>query len=153
MLQENYNPVLLTHLFLSLAAYGLFTLAAILALLDAFQEHAIKTKHLGKLFHLLPPIELLEQTLFRLVLFGFILLTLSILSGILFHYQETGRYFLWTHKILFTWATWSVFAVLLLGRHFQGWRGGRAVRWTLSGYALLVLAYLGVKFVRAFFLR
>lgn len=147
------EPLLIAHLVLSLLAYGLFSIAAVFALMDALQEHALKSKHLGVLFDILPPLNALEATLFLMVRMGFLLLTLSILTGSLFSHQQIGVYVALTHKVLFTWATWVVFGVLLTGHHFQGWRGLRAARFTLWGYLLLVMAFLGVKFVKEILLR
>ncbi|MEO5364707.1 MAG: cytochrome c biogenesis protein CcsA [Magnetococcus sp. DMHC-8] len=141
------DPLLLSHLVLSLLAYGLFSIAAILALMDAFQEHALRTKHLGDLFASLPPLDALEETLFLMVTMGFALLTASMLTGGWYAYAERGTALAFNHKQVFTWATWLVFGTLLLGRHFQGWRGRRAVRFTLWGYLFLALAFFGVKFV------
>ncbi|MBF0273168.1 MAG: cytochrome c biogenesis protein CcsA [Magnetococcales bacterium] len=147
------GPWLIAHLVLSLLAYGLFTIAAVFALMDAFQERALKSKHLGGLFEMLPPLHALETTLFLMVRMGFLLLTMSIATGAIHAHEVRGVYFAWSHKVLFTLATWLVFGVLLLGRHYQGWRGRKAVRLTLWGYLLLVLAFLGVKFVKEILLH
>ncbi|MBF0461473.1 MAG: cytochrome c biogenesis protein CcsA [Magnetococcales bacterium] len=146
------DPLLLSHLVLSLLAYGLFSIAALLALMDAFQEHALKTKHLGELFALIPPLDALEETLFLMVAMGFALLTASMLTGGWYAYGERGAALVFNHKQVFTWATWLVFGTLLVGRHFWGWRGRRAVRFTLWGYLFLALALFGVKFVTEFVL-
>ncbi|WP_130470362.1 cytochrome C assembly family protein [Candidatus Magnetaquicoccus inordinatus] len=146
-LQSLSDPLLLGHLLLSLMAYGLFSIAAMLALMDAFQEHALRTKRFGELFTLLPPLDALEETLFLMVNMGFVLLTASMLTGGWYSYNERGSALFLNHKQVFTWATWLVYGALLLGRHFQGWRGRRAVRLTLWGYLFLALAFLGVKFV------
>ncbi|MEO5335038.1 MAG: cytochrome c biogenesis protein CcsA [Magnetococcus sp. YQC-5] len=147
------EPMLIAHLLLSLLAYGLFSIAAVFAAMDALQEHALKSKHLGMLFESLPALIALEATLFLMVRMGFVLLTASIVTGGLYAFQKTGVYFALTHKVVFTWATWLVFGVLLLGHHYQGWRGRRAARYTLWGYVLLALAFLGVKFVKEIVLR
>lgn len=140
-------PLLIGHLALSLLAYALFSMAAILALMDAFQEHALKTKRMGRIFAILPPLDALEETLFLLVRMGFALLTASIVTGGLHAFEQYGTPLAFNHKQVLTWVTWVVFGVLLLGHHLYGWRGRRAVRYTLSGYLLLALAFLGVKFV------
>lgn len=147
------DPLLIGHLVLSLLAYGLFSIAAVFAFMDSLQEHALKSKHLGVWFDLLPPLVALESTLYLMVRMGFVLLTLSIVTGSLFSFQEKGVYFAFTHKVVFTLATWLVFGTLLLGQHFQGWRGRRAARYTLWGYLLLAVAFLGVKFVNEILLR
>lgn len=147
------GPLLIAHLALSLLAYGLFSIAAVFALMDVLQERALKSKHLGILFNLLPPLIALEGTLFLMVRMGFALLTLSIFTGSLYSFEQSGAYFRFSHKVIFTWATWGVFGVLLLGHHVQGWRGRRAARFTLWGYLLLALAFVGVKFVREILVR
>lgn len=141
------NPLIISHLALSLLAYALFSIAAILALMDAFQEHALNTKRMGRIFSMLPPLDALEETLFLMIYMGFALLTASMVTGGLYAYEQRGTALAFNHKQVFTWATWLVFGVLVLGRHFQGWRGRKAVRFTLSGYLFLALAFLGVKFV------
>ncbi|MEO5348513.1 MAG: cytochrome c biogenesis protein CcsA [Magnetococcus sp. YQC-3] len=141
------DPLLLAHLVLSLLAYALFSIAALLALMDAFQEHALRTKRLGEWFTLLPPLDKLEETLFLMVSMGFLLLTASMITGGWYAYGARGVALAFTHKQVFTWATWLVFGVLLLGRQRYGWRGRRAVRFTLWGYLLLAMAFFGVKFV------
>ena len=75
------------------------------------------------------------------------LLTLTLASGILFSEEIFHKPFQLNHKNLFTLIAWLVFALLLTGRQMLGWRGRTAVRWTLSGFSLLLLAYIGSKFV------
>lgn len=147
VLRQMGDPVLITHFVLSMLAYGLFFIAALIALLGASQDHALRAKRLGGLFTALPPLGVLEEALFSMVRLGFFLLTLSILTGTLYIYQEKGVLITLTHKVIFTWATWVVFGILLLGRHFYGWRGRRAVRLTLAGTLFLLLSFWGVKFV------
>jgi ABC-type uncharacterized transport system permease subunit len=65
----------------------------------------------------------------------------------LFSEKIFGHPLQFSHMVLFGMLSWVVFAVLLLGRHFKGWRGRIAVRWTLSGFGFLILAYLGTRFV------
>jgi ABC-type uncharacterized transport system permease subunit len=76
-----------------------------------------------------------------------VLLTITVASGMLFSEKIFGHPLQFTHMVLFGIASWVVFAVLLWGHHVYGWRGHKAVRWTLSGFGFLVLAYLGSQFV------
>ena len=78
---------------------------------------------------------------------GFILLTATLVSGIFFSEQLFGRPLRFDHKTVFAIASWIVFAGLLLGRMVFGWRGRTALRWTLTGFAMLMLAYVGSHFV------
>jgi ABC-type uncharacterized transport system permease subunit len=95
----------------------------------------------------LPPLLTMETLLFRMIGIGFVLLTLTLASGVLFSEAIFGQAWQLNHKVLFGFISWCVFAVLLWGHRFYGWRGRIAVRWTVSGFVLLLLAYLGSKFV------
>ncbi|MBF0124043.1 MAG: cytochrome c biogenesis protein CcsA [Magnetococcales bacterium] len=147
------DPWLKVHFVLSILAYGLFTIAVVLALLDHAQQRALRQKQAGRLTEALPSLEQLEEDLFTMVRLAFVALTLSIGTGAIFLHNHSGAYLVFNHKIVFSWVTWLVFAALLLGHRLRGWRGRQAVRLTLWGYAFLVLAYLGVKFVYEFILH
>jgi len=102
---------------------------------------------LPKVLRSLPPLLTMETLLFRIIAIGFLLLTITIASGMLFSEKIFGHPWQFSHKVLFGILSWVVFAVLLLGHRFYGWRGHTAVRWTMSGFGFLVLAYLGSQFV------
>jgi len=89
----------------------------------------------------------MEQLLFRIIAAGFVLLTLTLASGILFSEALFGKPMSFTHKTVFGILSWIIFAALLAGRALYGWRGRVAMRWTLAGFLSLVLAYIGSKFV------
>jgi ABC-type uncharacterized transport system permease subunit len=102
---------------------------------------------LGRFLEDLPPLLVLERILFRFIAVGFFFLTLTALSGVLFSEQVFGRPFVPDHKTVFAVIAWVVFGVLLLGRWLWGWRGRTALRLTLGGFVLLLLAYVGSRFV------
>lgn len=135
------------HIAVSLLAYSLFVIAALHATLMTMQERRLHAGDLGGRWGRLPPLVAMDAILFRLVLTGFVLLTLTLLSGVLFSEELFGRPFKFTHKNLLGVFSWAIFAFLLIGRWGYGWRGKRAVRWTLAGFAILVLAYVGQKVV------
>jgi len=95
----------------------------------------------------LPALLTMERLLFRLIAFGFSLLTLTVLSGFVFSEQLFGTAFRWDHKTVFTLLSWLLFGALLAGRVWRGWRGKTALRFTLTGFATLLLAYVGSRFV------
>ena len=120
--------------------------AALLAILLAFQESALRSRRLDSgLFRALPPLTLTETLMFRLIGAGFVLLTLTLLSGVLFVDNLFAQHLV--HKTVLSIAAWIVFGVLLFGRWRWGWRGRRAVRLTLAGMVVLLLAFFGSKFV------
>jgi ABC-type uncharacterized transport system permease subunit len=138
---------MLGHLVLSLLAYGTLTLAAVQAILLWIQDASLRHKHFGALSRILPSLQPLERLLFHLIRVGFALLTLVILSGAIFSEQIFGQPFTFNHKVVVSLLAWLVFGLLLVGHRRYGWRGRAAVRWTLGGYILLLLAYFGVRFI------
>ena len=88
------------------------------------------------------PLLRLERLTFRFVEIGFVVLTLALLLGVL-----TAAHWRWDHKTVFSLLGWSVFAALLIGRQVRGWRGRKATRWLYAGAVLLLLAYVGSRFV------
>ena len=101
----------------------------------------------GPLLAGLPPLLAMESLLFRLIHIAFFLLSLTLASGILFSETLFGKPLSFNHKTLFAIISWLIFAALLVGRHMRGWRGRTALRWTLAGFAALLLAYVGSRFV------
>ena len=135
------------HVLAAMLAYSLFTIAALHAGLMSLVESSLHHARLPALLRNLPPLLTMETLLFRIIGAGFVLLTLTLISGAIFSEQIFGRAWQFNHKVLFGFVSWAVFAVLLAGHHFYGWRGRTAVSWTMSGFGFLVLAYIGSKFV------
>lgn len=131
------------HAAIALFAYALLSLATVQSLLLAWTEQQLRVHRV----HLrwLPPLSSQEQLFFQLVGAGFVLLTVTLLTGALFTHDWREQHL--AHKIVFTACAWALFGVLLLGRWRFGWRGRTAVRFTLIGMATLGLAFLGTKFV------
>jgi ABC-type uncharacterized transport system permease subunit len=134
-----------THILLSILSYGVLTLAALQALLLAIQTRYLRNRHPGGFIRALPPLETMETLLFRLIGLGYLLLSLSLLSGVTYIEDIFAQHLV--HKTVLSFAAWTVFAILLWGRWRFGWRGRTAVRWTLSGFVVLMLAYFGSKLV------
>lgn len=141
------TPAFRLHFLMAMLAYSLFTLAALHALLMAAAERGLHKGRITPLLATLPPLLTMEALLFRLITIGFILLTATIASGVLFSETLFGRAIRFDHKTIFAILSWLIFAWLLLGRHLRGWRGRVALRWTLAGFVSLLLAYVGSRFV------
>ncbi len=142
---EELSGGVVSHILLSIVAYSLLSIATFQALLLAYQIYQLKHKHPNGLARLLPPLLTMEKLLFELLWAGEILLTLSIISGLIFLENMFTQHL--THKTIFSIAAWLIYATLLAGHYFKGWRGPSAVRWTLGGFAALLLAYFGTKLV------
>lgn len=141
------QPLFMAHLAISMLAYSLFTFAALHALLMAAAERNLHQKPSLIKLPDFPPLMTMETLLFRVISLGFILLTLTLVSGMLFSEALFHQAMKFNHKNVFTLLSWLIFGGLLLGRFSYGWRGRTAIRWTLSGFVLLFLAYVGSKFV------
>lgn len=135
------------HFMVAMLAYSLFTLSALHAVFMGFTEKALHRRTLTRSLASLPPLLTMEALLFRMLLIAFSLLTLALGSGLLFSETLFGKALTLDHKTLFAFASWSIFATLLVGRHAWGWRGRKALHWTLAGFAVLLLAYVGSRFV------
>ena len=141
------------HLALAMIAYGMFTIAALHALLMTLMERRLHGGALVGPLAKLPPLLTMERLLFRVILVGFAFLTLTLVTGIAFSETLFGRAMKFDHKTVFAVASWFIFAALLAGRYFYGWRGRMALRWTLAGFVALLLAYVGSRFVLEVILR
>lgn len=155
------RPLFKLHFIIANVAYGLFTLAAFHAFLMLLAERRLHGfRHaparpsapqpgqwLGRWLDLLPPLLTLEKLLFRLIGAGFVLLTLTIGSGLLFSEELFGRAFRLDHKTVFALISWAMFGGILAGRIFRGWRGKVALRWVIASFGILLLAYVGSRFV------
>lgn len=140
------------HVAVAILAYSTLTIAAFHAVLMALQESRLHTRSanagwLAGALDQLPALLTMEKLLFRLIWIGFVLLTLTVLSGVIFSEQLFGKVMNWDHKSIFALLSWILFAALLAGRRWRGWRGKTALRFTLAGFATLVLAYVGSRFV------
>jgi ABC-type uncharacterized transport system permease subunit len=129
------------------ASYGMFAAAVVHAGLMSHAERQIRLAHEGASGL---PLLTLERLTFRFVNVGFILLSATLLAGFFFGetlYGSTGANWKWDHKTVFSLMAWLTFAMLLIGRSRLGWRGKRAVRMLYMGSGLLLLAYVGSRFV------
>ena len=133
------------HVILSLFSAGFLTLAAAQAVTLATQERLLHRGASASLAEALPPLQTMEQMLFLMIGLGFFMLSLSLLSGLLFVDDLMAQHL--AHKTVLSVGAWALFGVLLWGRWRWGWRGQTAVRWTLAGYGVLILAYFGSKLV------
>jgi ABC-type uncharacterized transport system permease subunit len=132
------------HLAFGIACYGLFGMAVVHAW---FMNMAEKRIRLGKDSHSGLPLLTLERLTYRFVGAGFVLLTATLIVGMLFGEVVYGHAFRWDHKTVFSVLSWLTFAILLAGRAGFGWRGKRATNFLYLGSGLLLLAYVGSRFV------
>lgn len=138
------------HIVSSLLAYSLLSIAAINALMLAAQDYALRHPLAYRRLEFLPPLVVIESIMFRLIAAGWLLLTLGLISGLVFVDNLFAQHLV--HKSVLSILSWMLFGLLLFGRIRLGWRGRKAVRWTLIAMSLLLLAYFGSKLVLEVFL-
>ncbi len=147
----NMHSGLGIHILISLLAYSVLMLASFQSLLLHTQNKHLHNRQNNNFIRTLPSLEDMEHFLFRLISIGVILLTVSLISG--FYYLENLFDSNVAHKTILSIISWVIFTALLLGRWKYGWRGKTAVRWTLSGFIVLALAFFGSKFIQEYIIH
>lgn len=145
LLSEQSGWELRLHVLTSMLAYSLLTLASAQAILLAIQDNHLRRHHPGGFIRALPPLQTMESLLFEMISLGFVLLSVALITGFMYLENMFAQHLV--HKTLLSIVAWVAFAVLLWGRYRFGWRGRKAIRWTLAGFAVLMLAYFGSKAV------
>lgn len=138
------------HILLSILAYSILSIAAIQALALSLQDRLLRERKFQGVLNTLPPLQTMEALLFQMLWAGTLLLTLSLATGFLFFDNIREQHL--SHKMAFSSIAWLIYVILLWGRATQGWRGRKAIYWTLGGFLALMLAYFGSKFVLEFIL-
>ena len=136
---------LAVHVILAMGSAGMFAIAAILVVLLALQDSALRGGRTSGWLATLPPVESLERALFSVISIGTAALTVAILAGLLFVTDLFAQHLV--HKTVLAIIAWAIFACLLFGRWRFGWRGRLAARYTIAGFVVLAIAYFGSKFV------
>jgi len=134
-----------THILISLVAYGLLTVGAIVALYSLIQEKRLQEGRLSSINHLFAPMETAEKLLFGITSAGFLMLLVAVSTGFAFVDNLFAQHLV--HKTTLSLLALILFGLLLVGRRFAGWRGKRAVYLYLWGFSILCLAYFGSRFV------
>ncbi|MEM9402964.1 MAG: cytochrome c biogenesis protein CcsA [Pseudomonadota bacterium] len=134
-----------THIALSMFAYGLLTAGAIVGVLALIQDKRLRSGNLTPLNRLFAPLETTERLLFGVTTSGFVVLLMSVLSGIMFVENLFAQHLV--HKTTLSLLALFMFGVLVAGRQLAGWRGKSAVYLYLGGFALLGLAYFGSRYI------
>ncbi|NOR20849.1 MAG: hypothetical protein GQ538_12265 [Xanthomonadales bacterium] len=152
VLEISRGPMGITvHIITSILAFGVLSIAGVYATFVYLIDYLLRHHRLNKLVQTLPALDTLEELLFHLIKAGFAVLTVSLLTGLIFVNDLFGQHL--AHKTLLSIFAWLVFAVLLWGRWKKGWRGRVAVRMTLAGIVLLLLSYFGSKLILEVFLQ
>ncbi len=157
-------PLFVPHLVAGTLAYGVMFLAAMQALLMAAAQYRLHprrpaerpgllTSMLARDTRPLPPLMVLERILFRVIAIGFLLLLLTTVTRNVFSEETFGKPLVLNHKTIFSLIATVFVGLLLAGHWLWGWRGRIAIRLTLGGFMLLLLSYVGSRFVLEVVLR
>ncbi|MGY5452676.1 cytochrome C assembly family protein [Agarivorans sp. MS3-6] len=140
------KPEVLIHISVALAAFTVLMIASLYALQMAYLDWTLKRHKPGAIHPAMPSLMSIEKQLFVLIRVGVILLSVSLLSGFFFltDFFTGGR----GHKAIFSSVAWLIYAGLLWGHHYRGWRGKIVVIMTVIASILLSLAYFGSRFVK-----
>ncbi|MGD8677562.1 MAG: cytochrome c biogenesis protein CcsA [Chromatiales bacterium] len=133
------------HVLTSLLAWSMFAIASVQSLLLWVQDRHLHNRQPGGFIRALPPLQTMESLLFEFIAIGLLLLTGSLVTGFLFLEDMFAQHLV--HKTVLSLVAWVIFAVLLWGRYRFGWRGRKALQWTIGGFLVLLLAYFGSKAV------
>ena len=138
------------HVLISLFAYGLLTVGAIVSLYALVQDRRLRTAQVSPVNQLFAPLETTEKLLFGVTSTGFLILLLAVFSGLAFVENLFAQHLV--HKTVLSLIALFLFGVLLAGRQFAGWRGRRAVFLYLWGFIVLGLAYFGSRYILEYLL-
>lgn len=147
---EPLSPVLQSYWFgihtvLAFMSYAAFAMAFGVGIMYLIQEHHLKSKKLGGLFQKLPNIQILDEINYRLITIGFPLLTLAIITGVLWAESAWGSYWRWDPKEVWSLITWLIYAAVLHLRLTSGWRGRRAAILSIIGFCTVIFTFFGVN--------
>ena len=135
------------HIAVSVATYGLLTIAAAAGSAGIIQDRTLKSKQPTARSRNLPALSDCDAMMFRLLSMAEVVLALGVISGMALQFQETRQILAFDHKTILALIAFGLIAVLLVTHSLYGLRGRKAARWVLSAYLCLTLGYPGVKFV------
>lgn len=135
------RPLAPLHITIALLGMAAFAVAAGVAVMYLLMERQMKGKRFGILFSRLPSLGFLDRLNQQLVLWGFVALSVTLVTGVFFSSYSTGLFWRWEPKEIATLVAWFVFALLLNARFFAGWRGRRVAVLTMAGFCVLLVSF------------
>lgn len=145
------SPGMLTHILSSIIAYSLLSIVTLQAMALQMIDYSLRERNDSIWLRQLPPLQTMETLLFQFMTMGWLILTVALVSGGVYVDDFFSQHL--AHKTVLSIMSWLLFGLLLLGRHRYGWRGSLAVKWTLTAFFTLVLAYFGTHFVLEIILK
>lgn len=144
-LRSAWLPV---HVTLAFFGDALFVVAAGVSLAYLVYESRLKAKRpMGPAGQTIPSLEKLDRVNYRLLRWGFVMLSLAIVTGAIWADSTWGHFWSWEPQETWSLVTWVLYAALLESRIAVGWRGRRAAALTLIVFSVLVVSFLGVSLI------
>jgi cytochrome c-type biogenesis protein CcsB len=134
---------LIAHVIACFIGYGAFAVACAVGLMYLVKQKSPDNK--SSMLNLLPDVHLLDELNHQLVMFGFLFLSVGIITGAVWAHSAWGRYWGWDPKETWSLITWFVYATLLHARMMRGWRGKRTAILSIGGFAAVLFTYFGVN--------
>ncbi len=151
IIAAEWSPLFRWHLLTAIAGYSFMIIALIQAVLLTLQNRSLKHIALEKeedgFLTSLPGLVVMERIFFRILALGFVCISLTLVLGALATHEMFDVWVRFDHKTVLTWTAWAVFAILLLGRYFGGWRARHALGWFWVGFGTFMLAYFGYRLI------
>lgn len=142
----NLSIVLQVHILLSFAAYCVLLMAALQAIILRLQIRELKRRSTHRFWvSKLPSLQSMESLLFDMILLGFVILSLALGLGVVATYDILAQHI--AHKLAFSLLSWLIFGIFIIGHYKKGWRGKRAANFTIYGFGLLAVGFVGSKAV------
>jgi cytochrome c-type biogenesis protein CcsB len=135
------------HVILAFLGDAAFAMACGIGIMYLLQERFVKSKHLGGLFQKLPSLQVLDEINYHLITLGFPLLTLAMITGVIWANSAWGSYWRWDPKEVWSLITWLIYALVLHLRLTVGWRGKKAAILAIAGFVIVIFAFLGVSLI------
>lgn len=135
------------HVIFAFLGDAAFAMACGIGIMYLLQERYLKSRHLSGLFRKLPSLQVLDEINYHLITIGFPLLTLAMITGVIWANAAWGTYWRWDPKEVWSLITWLVYALLLHMRLTVGWRGRKAALLSIIGFAVVIFAFFGVSLI------
>jgi cytochrome c-type biogenesis protein CcsB len=135
------------HVILAFLGDAAFAMACGIGIMYLLQERNVKSKHLSRLFQKLPSLQVLDEINYHLITLGFPLLTLAMITGVIWANTAWGTYWRWDPKEVWSLITWLIYALVLHLRLTLGWRGKKAALLSIVGFAIVIFAFFGVTLI------
>ena len=135
------------HVILAFLGDAAFAMACGIGIMYLIQERNVKSKHLSILFQKLPSLQTLDELNYHLITLGFPLLTLAMITGVIWANSAWGTYWRWDPKEVWSLITWIIYAIVLHLRLTVGWRGKKAAILSIIGFVFVIFTFFGVTLI------